>query len=268
MEKISKALIAFVVLAISFISSAPKEGGIVKVIQNTTPEFTTEYTSNFYRETKQIKDLLEPVVKIDFVVEFNGTEIVAATGTGFGIKYDRENDVSYVITNAHICNIAAASGIPLPHRFYFEDRDTMMNPYVNEFSGDIFPIVMDIGKDLCLMITNKYIRPASLADYGDVHQMDSVKIIGAPNGVYPIIIDSYVSNLISRNIMGPQATEGRPLLFLSGLVFGGQSGSPIYNKQGKVIGVMFMNLSNEQGPIYGAAAIPIDDVKDFIAAHI
>jgi S1-C subfamily serine protease len=268
MEKFSKALIAFVVLAISLVSAAPKEGEIIKVIQNTTPEFTTEYTSNFYRETKQIKDLLEPVVKIDFVVEFNGAEIVAATGTGFGIKYDREHDVSYVVTNAHICNIAANSGIPLPHRFYFEDRDTVMNPHLNEFSGDLFPVVMDIQKDLCLMITNKYIRPASLANYGDVHQMDPVKIIGAPNGVYPIIIDSYVSNLISRNIMGPQIKEGRPLLFLSGLIFGGQSGSPIYNTAGKVIGVMFMNLNNEQGPIYGAAAIPIDDVKDFLAEHL
>lgn len=262
MDKLAKALAALLVLTISIISSSPKNGNIIEVIQNNPPQFFTEYTSNFYRQNKEIKEILDPVVKISFVIDVGSDKITIGSGTGFGIHYDRESNISYIITNAHICSMA--DDVPFAYKFYFEDRDTIIDQQVKVFSGELAPVVLDKNKDLCLMISDRYIRPARIANNYTVHQLDKVRIVGAPNGVYPIIIDSYISNVISRNIMGYDTGSTRPLLLISALVFGGQSGSPIYNEHNEVIGVAFMGLKNEDGTIYGGAGIPLEDIQEFI----
>lgn len=261
MDKLFKALIAFSALTILFSTSLPENGNVIEIVNN-NPEFSTEYISDFYTKKKWIEKIIDPVVKVDVVFQVENQIGVVASGTGFGVQYDSKNNKSYIITNAHICKITEE--LPIPVSFYFESSETVMSETNITLTGKLDPLMIDSEKDLCLMIGEGYIKPVIIAnpEY-EVRQMERVKIIGAPNGVFPIILDSYISNLISRNIMGA-GDDDRPLYLISELVFGGQSGSPVYNKNGEVIGVIFMNLNNSYGPIYGTAAIPLPDIIEFL----
>ena len=262
MERLFKALSAFIAFFAPISMSLPKDG-LVEIIE-TRPQFSIVEAANFFQDSSPVRNLLSPVVKIDLTISLDDSNdaIIFASGTGFGIHYDSKNKKSYIITNSHICKLS--DEVPFPVKFYFENSNTIMGSDSKPpFSGELSFLDNDEEKDLCLMVTDSYIRPAKIAkkDY-IINQMEEVKIIGAPNGVFPIILDSYVSNLLSRNMLG--RPDDRPMLLLSELVFGGQSGSPVYNKKGEVIGVVSMNLNNEMGPIYGTAAIPIQDLREFL----
>jgi S1-C subfamily serine protease len=261
METLFKALSAFVALFISISVSMPEEG-VVEIVEG-SPQFTFGEVSNFYQESRAAKDLLDPVVKINVVLHLDNTKSIFATGTGFGIMYDKKNKLSYIITNSHICNIQ--SSLPVPSEFYFERRTKIIDPGSNTFSGILYPIYKDDSKDLCLMVSESHIPSVKLpGENYTVRQLDRVKIVGAPNGVFPIILDSYVSNLLSRSVVNNDDTS-RPFLLISEMVFGGQSGSPVFNRNNEVVGVVSMNLNNEFGPIYGTAAVPLEDLREFIS---
>lgn len=259
MDKILKALTAFIAISISITTSLPKNG-VVEVVENNPSVYFRE-TSNFFQTNRAIQELVRPVVKIDVVIEAGESRVLLATGTGFGIYHNKKDNISYLLTNAHICNIR--NEVPFPIRFHFENSEKMLESDSPNFSGELFPISMDISKDLCLMISAEHITPAKLAPENyNIVQMEKIKIVGGPNGIFPIVLDSYISNLLSRKVLGQQ--EGRPLLLISEIIFGGQSGSPVFNKRNEVIGVIFMNLSDQSGPIYGAAAIPLQDIREFL----
>ena len=66
-----------------------------------------------------------------------------------------------------------------------------------------------------------------------------------------------ISNIISRKevALGSMGTEGNSFLLISEQVFPGHSGSPVFTKDGKVIGIVFGALKS-----YGGLAISVKDV--------
>jgi len=267
MDHLTKALAAFVAISMSLISiSLPEDGEVIKKISNDVNQnLYYEYTSSFYKTDWDTKIVMDPVVKINFeVLTLQGPELISS-GTGFSVLYDKNIGKSYILTNAHICKIQTK--FTLPSRFYYENKSSIMSPTSTFESGGLNIIGVDESKDLCLMESDFYVLPAKIAkkDY-KVRQMEKVKIIGAPNGVFPIVLDSYISNLISRELIGAKITD-RPLYLLSSIIHAGQSGSPVYNESGEVVGVVFINLNNNNGPIYGAAAIPLEDVREFLTLY-
>lgn len=265
MDQLTKALTAFAALLISIIPlSLPQGGKIIDYVNNgINEEIKAEYTSKFYKIDLENKKIIEPVIKINVDVVTDIGPKPFSSGTGFSIKYDKTSGKSYVLTNSHICSVK--DNFPFEFKFYYENHTAIMSPEARGMSGELLVISKDDSKDICLMETNNYIPPVEIASKNyQVNQGEKIKITGAPNGVYPIILDSYISNLFDRNLMDDISPGGRPLYLISSMIFPGHSGSPIFNKKDEVIGIVFINLSNQEGPIYGAAGIPLEDIIEFI----
>ena len=183
-----------------------------------------------------------------------------SVATGFSVKYDLVNNVSYIITNDHFCD--SKKDLPFDYEFLFEESDNIFSFKGDNYDGSLVIVSRSAERDLCLLKADKKIQPVTLSpeDYKS-NIMEKVISIGAPNGVFPIATETYLSGAFERTA---NMIEGDPLLLLSATVFQGQSGSPVYNRRGEVIGVIFIGFENAKEHIPGSLAIPISDVRIFL----
>ena len=178
--------------------------------------------------------------------------ITLSSATGFSIKYDIKNNQSLIITNDHFCrtNISDVS-------FIIEDyKDTSFEKKKPYLSGEI--VLTEPSLDLCLIKADGYVKPAVLANYSySPRVFEEIYVIGSPSGTFPIIFDSYISGTINRRDIAliPMNLEGNSILLISEQVFPGHSGSPVFTKDGKVIGIIFGALKS-----YGGLAISVKDI--------
>lgn len=230
-------------------------------------EIDYNYTS-LMRPNEDGKRFISPVVKLNLEVDPETSDRrVVNIATGFSVQYDKNNNKSYIVSNNHFCKEVIDT--LLPSHLFYEDSRTLMSQEIQYSSGDAKIIATDPLKDLCLLTVDGYIRPAELVpdDY-EVKQMDSVILVGAPGGVFPIVRQTHISNFHERDAFPDDMALGENLLLISDIVFPGQSGSPVFNTQGKVIGIISMSLSHRNGEkIYGGIAIPYQDLKEFLKKH-
>ena len=119
-------------------------------------------------------------------------------------------------------------------------------------------MISRVDLDLCIVLVAGYIKPVELASYHyEPKPFEQVYVVGAPTGTYPIIIDSYVSKVIDReNIaLGQMSKKGNDLILISEQVFPGHSGSPVFTKDGEVVGIIFAALKT-----YGGLAVSVKDI--------
>ena len=92
-------------------------------------------------------------------------------------------------------------------------------------------------------------------------QLEIVTTVGAPGGVFPIITKTNVSAVVDRQKtkLGEMSPDGNPIGMLSAKVYPGQSGSPVYNNDGKVIGILFSATHT-----YGGFFVLNSDIYDFV----
>lgn len=93
--------------------------------------------------------------------------------------------------------------------------------------------------DLCLIKLPRHgIVPVKIANYEKVRVGDKVTIVGAPMGLgYPNITEGYVTQKHSEGFPSPILNDK---LLTSAPVFAGNSGGPVFNESGEVIGVLVM----------------------------
>ena len=186
-------------------------------------------------------------------------ELTISSATGFSIQYNPYSNISFVLSNDHFCRSISDSSV-----ITLETFDMLLPGSANDyFYGEI--LYSDPKLDLCLIAANGYIRPAEIAEYDyNVQPFEEIFIIGAPSGNFPIIIDTYISTKERRSRVGfPELSkDGNDFLLISEEIFPGHSGSPVYNKGGEVIGVVFAAM-----PTYGGFAISHRDIYKFIGNH-
>jgi S1-C subfamily serine protease len=261
--------IAFLIITItiSLFLSLPKNSKIISYNQNYSEDVDVEFVSNFYNKNNFSKNFIQPVVKINFEIETNLGKAVVSSGTGFSIHYDKKADASFLITNNHVCESAFL--FPFSSRFFYEGTNQTFGSQMDKDSNVLEIINFDEAKDLCLMRASGYIKPAKIAaNNKNIIQGMPVIIVGAPNGIFPIITRTYLSNLFTRSVLEPHMQAGHELLLLSSQAYGGHSGSPIYNINGEVIGVVFISLNNQSGPILGTLGIHLNDLQTFISQNL
>jgi len=185
-----------------------------------------------------VQRLQKAVVHIDVVAKEKSASQVAAkqkSGTGFNI-----DPGGVIVTNYHVIEGALNMVIKFPDDSMYKAEHWSSKPEM-----DIAVITLK-AVDLPMVPVN----PSGAPEVGD-----KVRVVGNPLGLNNIVVEGDVVNYL--NVKGKS-----DLVFsLDAPIYPGNSGSPVFDKNGEVVGVVFGTLKKpeENGGNLGVA-IPIGEV--------
>ena len=218
--------------------------------------------SKINKNKDDLKAELNPIVML---VTRTKHFVPLSVGTGFGIKYDKKTHESYVLTNDHICeNLIKDNSLIITGTISYHQSATI-SPY--DYNMELVVLESSPEHDLCLLKWQGHLDFVKFAKERP-GQFDVLTTVGAPHGNFPIIQKAFFSGYLSRDelfdsMLGPNHSY----LLLSDIFFGGSSGSPVFNEDKEVVGIIFAKLhkSTPYGPrdSYGGIAIQTEEIMEF-----
>ncbi|MEZ5338368.1 MAG: trypsin-like peptidase domain-containing protein [bacterium] len=240
-----------------------------------------------------IEDVIRKVKK--GVIRVQGIELGAPTvggwggGSGFVFEVDYDTNTAYAITNHHVSGNSSASAVTFWDGAVYKARHLATEPGIDVCLLEIY----DIPDERELPEDEKTIVPVVLGDSDAVRIGELGLAMGNPgDGQDAVNIDR--SNPYETFLLLTTATQGVvtgrdwPIEFLLGInrqnrgslgaqygtnfdyafrmataINGGNSGGPLFNQKGEVIGINFYGGSWALGQNQNHA-IPINLAKDFV----
>lgn len=173
---------------------------------------------------------------------FGLTSSSAVTGTGFIIS---EN--GYIVTNYHVIEYAYTGGQDL----------TVMLHDGTRYSASIVG-VEDSNDIAVLKIDAANLSPADLGDSDSLTVGDTVYAVGNPLGDLDFSMSTGHVSALDRVIKTDENVDSINMFQIDAAVNSGNSGGPVYNTRGEVIGVVTAKYSDTGVEGIGFA-IPIND---------
>jgi S1-C subfamily serine protease len=181
---------------------------------------------------------------------FPQQETQRALGSGFVI-----DKAGHIVTNYHV--IAGAKSVEVS----FSNHDSMKARVVGK----------DPGTDIALLkvdARSRALTPLALGDSDTLRVGDSVVAIGNPFGLDRSVTAGIVSAL-QRQIQAPNSYAIDHVIQTDAAINHGNSGGPLLNAEGRVIGVNAQIETGQAGETGGNVgigfAIPIDTVRTVVA---
>lgn len=164
--------------------------------------------------------------------------IASASKSGTGFVIDA---IGTIATNEHVVNGAGRVGVK------FVD---------GTWASKVDLLFLDSDLDLALLRveTTAPLRPVVLGDSDGIQVGEAVVSIGNPLGLEHTLTDGLVS---SRRVF-----RGRPMIQMSTPVSPGNSGGPLFNLRGEVMGVTTMVVGTFAGGQNLNLAIPVNVLKE------
>ena len=169
----------------------------------------------------------------------------AVAGTGFVITAD-----GYILTNYHVIESAQESGYKVS--VLFKDKSS----YEAKIVG------LDEDNDVAVLkIDASDLTPATIGNSDDIAVGDSVFAIGNPLGELDFSMTSGRVSALDRSITTDHSSAPINMFQFDAAINSGNSGGPVYNESGEVIGIATAKVGS-----YGVEglgfAIPINDAAD------
>ena len=177
------------------------------------------------------------------------TEVQRSLGSGFVM-----DKAGYIITNYHV--IGDAKDVHVS----FSNSDSMTAEVIGK----------DPATDVALLkvrASSRALKALRLGDSDGIQVGDQVAAIGNPLG-YDRSITLGIISALHRSLMSPQGTPIDRVIQTDAALNHGNSGGPLLNAEGEVIGVSSAISTGDtgaQGNIGIGFAIPINTVKDVVA---
>ena len=178
-----------------------------------------------------------------------GTEVQQSLGSGFVI-----DKAGYIVTNYHVVGNAQAVHVS------FSNNDSMKAQVIGK----------DAATDVALLkveASSRALKPLPLGDSDGIHVGDQVAAIGNPLGLDRSITLGIVSAL-HRSLTSPEGTPIDRVIQTDAALNHGNSGGPLLNAQGQVVGVSSAISTGDTGAAGNIGigfAIPINTVRDVVA---
>ena len=213
----------------------------ISLLVFTTTIFNTKKISN-----SNASDIKKSVFKLLSISEENNLY----TATGFVFK--KRNNKSFILTNHHFCEITDGGIFLIQNDEEYKRGDARIAEV--EYSSE--------EVDLCIASTISMEEPLGILDK-DLKFSDKLYTIGAPDGNFPMYFDLRFSSYIDKEVISdyfPRLKTKYNSFFVTGFIETGQSGSPVLNEKGEVVGVIFAKTGNGTGIV-----IPSKEALDFIS---
>ena len=166
----------------------------------------------------------------------------AVTGTGFVLSED-----GYILTNNHVVKDAAKTGGEVTVKFYDG----------SEYTAEIVGTESGTSDVALLKIDAKGLTPVTLGDSDTMQVGESVYAVGNPLGELTYTMTAGIISALDREIAADRYTTLN-MFQLDAAVNSGNSGGPVYNAAGQVIGIVTAKY-NESGVEGLGFAIPINE---------
>ena len=189
------------------------------------------------------------ITVVSEVISYFGTRQVEGEGSGFVI--DAKGDI---VTNQHVTDGA----ISITVRFS-DGKTTTATLVAEDASTDIAVIRVPLAAHRLV--------PLVFGNSALVRPGRSVVAIGSPFGLYGTITEGIVS-AIGRTITSPDQTQLTDAIQTDAAINAGNSGGPLIDASGRVIG-MNAQINSKSGGSEGVGfAIPANTVKRIVAAMV
>jgi putative serine protease PepD len=199
--------------------------------------------------TKSVVEVDATTTGSDSPFPYGGNRSQSAEGTGF--VYDANGDI---VTNQHV--ISGASSV----RVKFSDGSSYKATVVgSDPSTDVAVLHVDAP--------SSKLHPLTLADSSRVAVGDGVVAIGNPFGLDDTVTSGIVS-AVDREISSPNDTPIEGAIQTDAAINHGNSGGPLLNLQGQVIGITSQIQSEGGGNDGVGFAVPSNTVKSIAAQLI
>lgn len=170
------------------------------------------------------------------------------SGSGFFVSND-----GHILTNYHVIESAAAGGF---------------NVTVTTHDGSVYVgriVGTEEVRDLALIkIEKEGTEPVTFGNSDAVSVGDEVYAVGNPYGVLEFSMTVGHVSGIGRQIATEETEEMYQMLQIDANVYSGNSGGPVYDADGNVIGIVSARYSTEGMEGIGFA-IPVNDASPIIA---
>jgi S1-C subfamily serine protease len=182
---------------------------------------------------------------------FGGAETQRALGSGFVI-----DKAGHIVTNYHVVRGATSIQVSFSNNERFKATIVGVDP-----STDIAVLKVDVK--------SRALRSLPLGNSDDVRVGDQVIAIGNPFGLDRSVTAGIVS-AVQRRIEAPNQLSIAHVIQTDAALNHGNSGGPLLNAQGQVIGVnaQIETGGQSQGNVGIGFAIPINTVRDVVAELI
>jgi S1-C subfamily serine protease len=225
---------------------------VVRTVSPTPPVSSFQASENGAQSVQQIYEQAGPGV-----VQVTSTSVVsdspffgpqAATSLGSGFVVDKDG---YIVTNYHV--IEAAQEVEV--NFSGDDR-VPAKIVGSDPSTDL--AVLKIGTQA------RALTPLPLGNSDAVRVGDAVVAIGNPFGLERSVTAGIVSAL-QRDITAPNGFTIDKVIQTDAPINHGNSGGPLLNARGEVIGVNSQIESETGGNVGIGFAVPVNTVKEVVA---
>ncbi len=184
-----------------------------------------------------VKKLQAAVVDIEVVARRPGSPLVERkSGTGFNIKPE-----GLVVTNHHVIENALNMTITFPDGKICRAVRWLFNP-------DYDLAVVELSAESLPVVPVNYDRMPGPGE--------RVRVVGNPLGLNNIVVEGEIHGYV--RLRGREET----VLSIDAPIYPGNSGSPVFNQKGEVIGVVFARYQSDSGgenKIFGLA-VPIQEI--------
>lgn len=182
-------------------------------------------------------------------------------GTGFHIQGDKG---TYILTNRHICELADKqdnvliehNGATIPRKVIkrYAHHDLCLVEAVADHEGGIDIASSDSQGEDTIVIGHPGLRQLTVS-HGEFIGTEEIEMASL------VLTAEECKGSVIQDFLGLVCIEKFTTSAISNIIYGGNSGSPVVNKFGNVVGVVFAGNRNQVTDSY---MVPLRYVKDFI----